>query len=66
MTMRPIFEVEIFNLWGIDFMGPFLGSDGKYYISVVVDYVSKWVDAIPTKANNHLEILRFFTRYIFA
>ena len=29
MPMRPILEVEIFDLWGIDFMGPFPHSDGK-------------------------------------
>ena len=51
MPMRPILEVEIFDLWGIDFMGPFPPSDGKKYILVAVDYVSKWVEAIPTRTN---------------
>ena len=46
MPMRPILEVEIFNLWGIYFMRPFPPSDEKEYILVVVDYVSKWVEAI--------------------
>ena len=32
MSMRLILEVEIINLWGIDFMGPFLPSHGKDYI----------------------------------
>ena len=40
MSMRPILEVEIFDLWGINFMGPFPPSDGKAYILVAVDYVS--------------------------
>ena len=66
MLMQPILEVEIFNLWGIDFMGPFPPSDGKEYILVAVDYVSKWVEAIPTRTNDHQEVLRFITRYIFA
>ena len=43
MPMRPILEVEIFHLWGINFMGPFPPSDGKDYILVAVDYVSKWI-----------------------
>ena len=64
MPMRPIFEVEIFDLWGIDFMGPFPPSDGKEYILVAVDYVSKWVEAIPTRTNTHREVLRFVTRNI--
>ena len=46
MPMRVILEVEIFDLWGIDFMGPFPPSDGKEYILVAVDHVSKWVEAI--------------------
>ena len=65
MPMRPILEVEIFNLWEIDFMRPFPPSDGKEYILVAVDYVSKWVEVIPTRTNDHREVLRFFTRCIF-
>ena len=66
MSMQPILEVEIFDLWGIDFMGPFPPSNGKEYILVAVDYVSKWVKAIPTRTNSHREVLRFVTRCIFA
>ena len=44
-------------------MGPFPPSDGKEYILVAVDYVSKWVEAIPTRTNDHQEVLRFITRY---
>ena len=66
MPMRPILEVEIFDLWGIDFIGPFSLSDGKEYILVAVDYVSKSVEAIPTRTNTHREVLRFVTRNIFS
>ena len=66
MPMWLILEVEIFYLWGIEFMGPFPPSDGKEYILVVVDYVPKWVEVIPTSTKNHQEVLRFVTRYIFA
>ena len=64
--MRPILEVEIFDLWGIDFMGPFPPSNGKEYILVAVDYVSKWVEAIPTRTNDNRKVLRFITWSIFA
>ena len=37
-------EVEVFDCWGIDFIGPFPSSFGKEYILVVVYYVSKWVE----------------------
>nr|GEU96115.1 reverse transcriptase domain-containing protein [Tanacetum cinerariifolium] len=36
---------EIFDVWGIDFMGPFPSSQGNRYILVAVDYLSKWVEA---------------------
>ena len=38
-------------MWGIDFMVPFVSSQGMKYILVAVDYVSKWVEAIAL-ANN--------------
>ena len=57
MPMRPILEVEIFDIWGIDFMGPFPLSDGKEYILVLVDYVFKWVKAILSWTNDHREVV---------
>ena len=66
MLMRPILEVEIFHLWGIDFTGPFPPSDEKKYILVAMDYVSKWVEAIPNRTNDHWEVLKFVIRSIFA
>ena len=66
MPMRLILEGEIFDLWGIYFMGPFTPSGGKEYLLVAVDYLSKWVEAIPTRTNDHQEVLRFITRCIFA
>jgi hypothetical protein len=46
MPLRSILEVKIFDIWGIDFMGPFPSSKGNEYISVAIDYVSKWVETI--------------------
>nr|GEW37936.1 reverse transcriptase domain-containing protein [Tanacetum cinerariifolium] len=42
----------IFNVWGIDFMGPFLSSRGSKYILVAVDYLSKWAEAIALPIND--------------
>ena len=47
MPLNPILIVDIFYIWGIDFMGPFPMSFGNSYILVGVDYVSKWIEAIP-------------------
>ncbi|XP_074290903.1 uncharacterized protein LOC141617628 [Silene latifolia] len=41
MPQNGILEVEIFNVWGIDYQGPFPSSQGNKYILVAVDYVSK-------------------------
>ena len=41
MTLNNILEVELFDVWGIDFMGPFSSSHNNKYILMVVDYVSK-------------------------
>ena len=49
MPLNPILEIELFDVWGIDFMGPFPNSFGNQYILVAVDYVSKWVEAISCK-----------------
>ncbi|CAA7054032.1 unnamed protein product [Microthlaspi erraticum] len=52
MPQNFILEVEVFDVWGIDFMGPFPTSFGDQYILVAVDYVSKWVEAIAAPTND--------------
>ena len=47
MPLNPIIVVEIFDLWGIDFMGQSPISSENEYILLAVEYVSKWVEAIP-------------------
>ncbi|RVW63977.1 Pol polyprotein [Vitis vinifera] len=66
MPMNPILIVELFDVWGIDFMGPFPMSFGNSYILVGVDYVSKWVEAIPCKQNDHRVVLKFLKENIFS
>ena len=66
IPLKSILEVEIFDVWGIDFMGPFPPSEGKEYILVAVDYVSKWVKAIPMRTNNHRVVNKFIVSNIFS
>ncbi|RDY07593.1 Retrovirus-related Pol polyprotein, partial [Mucuna pruriens] len=40
MPQQPILFYEVFDVWGIDFMGLFPISNGYSYIFLVVDYVS--------------------------
>ncbi|XP_024004823.1 uncharacterized protein LOC112081979 [Eutrema salsugineum] len=58
MPQNFILEVEVFDCWGIDFMGPFPSSYGNKYILVAVDYVSKWVEAIASPTNDSSVVLK--------
>ena len=66
MPLSPIIVVEIFDVWGIDFMGSFPSSFGNEYILLAVDYVSKWVEAIPSRTNDAKVVMKFLRENIFA
>ena len=66
MPLNPILEVELFDVWSIDFIGPFPNSFGHQYILLVVDYVSKWVEAITYKKNDNKIIVKFLKENIFS
>nr|GEV30903.1 reverse transcriptase domain-containing protein [Tanacetum cinerariifolium] len=65
MPQNVIQFCEIFDVWGIDFMGPFPSSRGNRYILVAVDYLSKWVEskALPT---NDARVVVKFLKSLFA
>ena len=65
MPLNNILEVEIFDVWGVDFMGPFPSSFGHQYILVAVDYVSKWVEAIASPTNDAQVVINLFKKIIF-
>ncbi|XP_039686963.1 uncharacterized protein [Medicago truncatula] len=65
MPLNNILEVEILDVWGIDFMGPFPSSFGNQYILVAVDYVSKWVEAIASPTNDAQIVIKLFKKVIF-
>nr|GEX61646.1 DNA-directed DNA polymerase [Tanacetum cinerariifolium] len=50
MPQNSIQVCKIFNVWDINFMGPFPSSRRNKYILMAVDYLSKWVEAkaLPT------------------
>ena len=64
MPLDNILEVELFDVWGVDFMRPFPSSYGNRYILVAVDYVSKWVEAIATPINDARVVSKFFKKVI--
>nr|GEV87221.1 putative reverse transcriptase domain-containing protein [Tanacetum cinerariifolium] len=50
---------ESFDVWGIDFMGPFPSSRGNKYILVAVNYLSKWVEAKALPTNDARVVCKF-------
>ena len=49
-----------------DFMGLFSNSFGNQYILVYVDYMSKWVEVIPSKMNDNKIVVKFLKENIFS
>nr|GFC93988.1 reverse transcriptase domain-containing protein [Tanacetum cinerariifolium] len=59
MPQNAIQICEIFDVWGIDFMGPFPSSRGNKYILVAVDYLSKWIEAKALPTNDACVVCKF-------
>lgn len=59
MPLTNILEVEVFDVWGIDFMRPFPPSFGNLFILVAIDYVSKWVEAAALPTNDAKTVVTF-------
>jgi hypothetical protein len=65
MPLTNNLQIELLDVWGIDHMGPFLKSKNYEYILVVVDYVSKWVEAMLCRAANSRSSKKMFEEIIF-
>nr|GEU81474.1 reverse transcriptase domain-containing protein [Tanacetum cinerariifolium] len=65
MRQNSIQVCKIFDVWGIDFIGPLPSSRGNKYILVAVDYLLKWVKtkALPT---NDARVVCKFLKSLFA
>ena len=66
MPLTNILEVEVFDVWGINFIGPFPPSFGNLYILVAFDYVSKWVEAATLPTNDAKSVVAFLQKNIFS
>jgi transposase InsO family protein len=65
MPLRYNLQIDLFDVWGIDFMGPFKNSHGYEYILVMVDYLSKWVEAMPCRKASTEESITMIKNVIF-
>nr|GEV20797.1 Pol polyprotein [Tanacetum cinerariifolium] len=59
MPQNAIQVCEIFDVCGIDFMGPFPSSKGNKYILIAVDYLSKWVEVKALPTNDARVVVKF-------
>ena len=66
MSLNSILIVETFDAWDINFMGPFTNYSSYLYILVAVDYVSKSVEVVVCKTNDHRVVVQFLKDTIFA
>ena len=66
MPLQSIMEVEAFDCWGIDFIGPFPSSYSYEYILLVVDYVTKWEEAIAVQHVDAKTAIHFLKKNIFS
>ncbi|GKA13809.1 reverse transcriptase domain-containing protein [Tanacetum coccineum] len=61
MPQNAIQVCEIFDVWGIDFIGPFPSSRGNkiYFWFTPVDYLSKWVEVKALPTNDARVVVKF-------
>ncbi|GJZ41942.1 reverse transcriptase domain-containing protein [Tanacetum coccineum] len=64
MPLNNIQVCKIFDIWGIDFMGPFPKSYKFEYILVAVDYVSKWAKARDLPINDARVVITFLKKLL--
>ncbi|GKA43752.1 reverse transcriptase domain-containing protein [Tanacetum coccineum] len=65
MPQNNIQVCEVFDVSGLDFMGPYPDSRGNKYTLVAVDYISKWVEAQVFPTNDARVVVKFL-RSLFA
>nr|GEV14779.1 hypothetical protein [Tanacetum cinerariifolium] len=54
---------EIFDIWGVDFMGPFPKSDKFEYILFAINYVSEWAEAEALPTNDARVVINFLEKF---
>jgi hypothetical protein len=65
MPLKYNLQIDLFDVWGIDFMGHLKNSHVYEYILVMVDYASKWVEAMPCRKASTEESITMIKNMIF-
>ena len=67
MPHQPVFPLEPFQKWGMDFVGPIkpmAKQTGNRYILVAIDYCTKWVEAVALRYNKASSVAKFLYKNI--
>ena len=65
MPLTTFLEVELFDIWDLDFMRPFFSFFNNKYILIAINYVSKLVEIIASPTNDTKVVFRFLKKNIF-
>ena len=65
MPLTNNLQIELSDVWGTDYMGLFPKLKNCEYILVAVDYVSKWVEAMPCRVADAKNSKKMFEETIF-
>lgn len=50
----------LFDVWGMDLLGPFApGLGQRRFLLVVIDYLTKWVEEEPLTSMNNKQVQQF-------
>jgi hypothetical protein len=65
MPLKYNLQIDLFDVWGIYFIGPIKNSHGFEHILVMVDYVFKWVEDMPCHKASMEESITMIKSMIF-
>jgi transposase InsO family protein len=65
-VMNPIIKPWPFKGWGMDMINKInpSSSKGYLYILVIMDYFTKWVEAIPMKSVTSKDVINFIKEHV--
>jgi len=64
--LHPITSSRTFDMWGIDVVGPISppSSKGHRFILSIIDYSSKWAEAIPLREVKTSDVIKFIKHHV--
>ena len=65
VVLQPLPIMGMFHRWSVDLEGLFTQSEyGNYYIIVMIEHFSKWVEVVAIPSKESCETARVFRQYV--